>query len=143
MQPGQAYCDKQITICGSLSRQINASPPSHARDAQATPVSKRAVGRRGHGSARTAVLGLLTFHFFGGILLGLWFRFGVVLAIAAAVTVEGLVAQFWLQSGPWYVISLAALMASQAGYVASAFVVSQLRPRAAPNHGNLPSGAAR
>jgi hypothetical protein len=89
------------------------------------------------------VLGLFAFHFVGGILLGLRFRFGVVFAIAAAVVIEGLVAQFWLHSGPWYVISLAALMASQTGYVASAFLVSQLRPRAAQGHGNLPSGAAR
>ena len=89
------------------------------------------------------MLSLFAFHFIVGIVLGLRFRFGVVFAMAAAVVVEGLVAQFWLQSGPWYVISVAALMASQAGYVASAFLVSQLKSaRAAQNRTNLSSGAA-
>ena len=89
------------------------------------------------------MLSLFALNFIVGILLGLRFRFGVVFAMAAAVVVEGLVAQFWLQSGPWYVISVAALMASQAGYVASAFLVSQLKSaRAAQNRTNLSSGAA-
>jgi hypothetical protein len=90
------------------------------------------------------MLALFAFHFIVGILLGLRFRFGVVFPVAAAVGIEGLVAQYWLQSGPWYIISFGALMASQAGYVASAFVVSQLRPSpAAENRANLPSGLAR
>jgi len=74
---------------------------------------------------------MLTFfglHFVGGILLGLRFRFGVVFAIAAFVALEGIVAEYWLDGGPWYIVSLWALMASQAGYVASAFVWSILRP---------------
>ena len=89
------------------------------------------------------MLSLFALNFVVGILLGLRFRFGVVFAMAAAVVIEGLAAQFWFHSGPWYLISLAALMASQAGYVASAFLVSQLKSaRATQNRANLPSGAA-
>jgi len=89
------------------------------------------------------MLSLFALNFIVGILLGLRFRFGVVFAMAAAVVIEGLAAQFWFHSGPWYLISLAALMASQAGYVASAFLVSQLKSaRATQNRANLPSGAA-
>jgi hypothetical protein len=76
------------------------------------------------------MLTLLGFHFVGGILLGLRFRFGVVFAIAAFAGIEGLVAEYLLEAGTWYVISLWALVASQAGYVASAFVLPVLRPAA-------------
>ncbi len=82
-------------------------------------------------------------HFLVGIWLGLRFRFGVVLAVAAVVTIEGVIAQHIFQSWPWYFISLGALLASQAGYVASAFVVSQLRPAVSRSRANLPSEVAR
>jgi hypothetical protein len=53
------------------------------------------------------------------------------------------IAQHIFQSWPWYFISLGALLASQAGYVASAFVVSQLRPAVSRSRANLPSEVAR
>jgi hypothetical protein len=74
------------------------------------------------------MLTFLGLHFLGGVLLGLRFRFGVVFAIAAVVGSEGLLGDYLLGAGPWYVISLWALMAGQAGYVASAFLPSNARP---------------
>jgi hypothetical protein len=71
---------------------------------------------------------LFVFHFVAGILLGLRFRFGVIFAIAALAVLEGVVADDWLEAGPWYIISFCALLASQAGYVASAFLLSNARP---------------
>jgi hypothetical protein len=77
------------------------------------------------------MLALYGFNFILGMLLGLRFRFGIVLALAALAAVEGVAAAHFLTAGAWYVIAICALVAGEAGYVGAAFVWPVLRPAAA------------
>ncbi len=67
----------------------------------------------------------IVLHLLGGVILGGWFRFAILLPAFALVVIEAAVAATYPSFWPWYLILVVGLGALQAGYVAASF----LRPR--------------
>ena len=81
--------------------------------------------RNGCKAIGNAKMTFVVLHLLGGVILGGWFRFAILLPAFSIVVIEAAISAIYPLFWPWYLILIVGLGALQAGYVAASF----LRPR--------------